>query len=51
MTYYEIYFNNNKWEIWEWTDCGTHARCLKVYKTKKSAERWAAKQWLKVTWR
>ena len=51
MTYYDIYYNNGKYEIWEWKNGGVSARCIKVYKLKKSAEKWASKQWLRVFWR
>jgi hypothetical protein len=51
MTYYEIYFFNNKWEIWKYTNYGLHAELFKTFKTKKGAENWAAKQWYQVIWK
>lgn len=52
MTYYEIYYHNNRYEIWKWVNNGYTCKCsfFKSYKTRKGAENWAAKQWYQVTW-
>lgn len=51
MTYYEIYNWNGAYEIWKWTNNGTGGERFKIFKTRKSAESWAKKQWCKVIWR
>lgn len=52
MIYYEIYYHNNRYEIWKWTNNGYTCGCVlfKTFKTRKGAENWAAKQWNQVTW-
>lgn len=50
MTYYEIYCVRGVYQIWKW-DGEAHATRFKSFKTKKGAENWAAKQWLRVIWR
>lgn len=51
MTYYEVYFINNIYEVWKWTNNGCHAERFKSFKTRKGVENWAAKQWCQVIWR
>lgn len=51
MMYYEIYNFNGIWEIWKWTNNGANGVRYKSFKTKKGAENWAAKQWVRVIWR
>lgn len=51
MMFYEIHYIRNVYQIWKWTDNGTHAELFKTFKTKKGAENWAAKQWYRVIWR
>lgn len=50
MTYYEIYCIGGTYEIWKWTNNGTHGERFKAFKTRKGAENWARKQWCRVTW-
>ena len=50
MNWFEIYETRGLWVIWKWTG-DVHAERIKSFKTKKSAENWAAKQWLRVIWR
>ena len=52
MTYYEIYYRNNRWDIWKWTNNGYTCKCslFKTYKTRQGAEKWAAQQWAQVSW-
>lgn len=51
MTYYEIYNIRGVYEIWKWTNNGTHAERFKSFKTHTGAENWARKQWDRVIWR
>ena len=51
MEYYEIYFMYGNYEVWKWTNNGQHGERFKGFKTRKSAENWARKQWAKVIWR
>ena len=49
MMWYEIYKIRETWEVWKWTPNGNAER-VKVFKTLKSVENWAKKQWCKVVW-
>ena len=50
MIHYEISENHGLWVIWQWiNDCSCTR--FKSFKTRKSAENWAAKQRYLIIWR
>lgn len=51
MKYYEICYMTGAYVVWEVTDNGCTYSRIKSFKTKKGAENWAKKQWLRVIWR
>lgn len=51
MTYYEICNCRDLWVVWKCTANGAQCERFKSFKTKKSAENWAAKQVARVIWR